>query len=326
MRVSVVVPCFNAAKYVGEALESALGQTYPDVEVIVVDDGSTDGSWDVVGGFGDRVRRERQAHLGAARALNRGLALATGQHVLFLGADDLLAPDTIASQQRTLASAPPRSIAAVPWQRLLLVGDEWRPAPPDVGEAPGGDPLAGWLVRIYHPTNSLLWPIDLVRELGGWDEELTKNLDGDLAMRAFITGAHLVRSAGAPVSYRHYGSASASVASGASERDVRSCMRVLDKIGAALRAQGRFETHRVWVARGYHDLARLYYFAQPELARECARRAEDLAGARAVWGTWPHRLATWTLGLERKERLAAALARIGIGRELRRHRPPARRG
>lgn len=326
MRVSVVVPCFNAEKYLGETLESALGQTYRDVEVIVVDDSSTDGSWDVLGSFGQRVRRERQEHGGAARALNRGLALATGEYVLFLGADDLLAPDTIAAQERTLASAPPRSIAAVPWQRLLRVGDEWRPSPPDVREAPGGDPLAGWLVRIYHPTNALLWPTDLVRELGGWDEELTKNLDGDLAMRAFVAGARLVRSAAAPVSYRHYGSASTSVASGASERDVRSCMRVLDKISAALRAQGRFGRYRVWVARGYHDIARLYYFAQPELARECARRAEDLAGARAVWGPWPHRVATWILGLERKERVAATLARLGLGRDLRRHRPVARGG
>jgi glycosyltransferase involved in cell wall biosynthesis len=320
MRASVVVPCYNAVAYVAAAVDSALGQVGAEVEVIVVDDGSTDGSWEVLLGYGDRIRRERQDHGGAARARNRGLALATGDHVLFLDADDLLAPDTIASLGRALAAAPPRSIAAAPWQKLVRDGAGWRSAASDVPDPPGGDPLAGWLVRIYRPPCALLWPAALVRELGGWDEELTKNQDGDLAMRAFVAGARLVQGRGAPVSYRHYGASSTSVAAGSRVEDVRSCMRVLEKITAALHAAGRFEHYRVWVARGWHDLARLYYFAQPELALECARRGQDLAGARAVWGSWPHRVATWILGLERKERVAARLGRLGFGRELRRHR------
>src|SRR6516225_5306233 len=115
MRVSIVVPCYNAAPWIGAALESALAQTHPDVEVIVVDDGSSDTSWEIVQGFGARVRAERIAHAGGGRARNRGLELATGRYILFLDADDLIAPDTIASLLAALASAPPRSIAVARW-------------------------------------------------------------------------------------------------------------------------------------------------------------------------------------------------------------------
>src|SRR5262249_49966356 len=110
VRVTVVVPCYNAAAFVGGALESALGQSHGDLEVIVVDDGSTDGSWELVGGFGARIRSERIAHGGAARARNHGLAQASGRFVLFLDADDVLARDTIADLLRALTAAPPRSV------------------------------------------------------------------------------------------------------------------------------------------------------------------------------------------------------------------------
>jgi len=111
-RVSVVIPCFNAASYVGQAIDSALAQSHGDVEVIVIDDGSTDGSSEVIASFGARIRSEQLPHGGAPRARNRGLALATGQAVTFLDADDLLAHDTIAASLVALAVAPQRSVVA----------------------------------------------------------------------------------------------------------------------------------------------------------------------------------------------------------------------
>jgi glycosyltransferase involved in cell wall biosynthesis len=92
----VAIPCYNYGAYVGEAVESALNQTYPRVEVIVVDDGSTDDSASVVASFGERVSLVRQANAGPQSARNRAAREANGEYVVFLDADDLLRPDFVA--------------------------------------------------------------------------------------------------------------------------------------------------------------------------------------------------------------------------------------
>jgi glycosyltransferase involved in cell wall biosynthesis len=96
--ISVVIPCRNDAAHVGDAIRSALGQTYPRREVVVVDDGSTDGSIDVIKSFGDAVRWETGANHGGCAARNRGLALAHGELIQFLDADDVLGPEKLSRQ------------------------------------------------------------------------------------------------------------------------------------------------------------------------------------------------------------------------------------
>lgn len=88
--VSVIIPCYNSAAYVGDAIESVLGQSYGHREVVVVDDGSTDDSVEVLKSFGHRIRWETGPNRGACAARNRGLELAQGEIVQFLDADDLL--------------------------------------------------------------------------------------------------------------------------------------------------------------------------------------------------------------------------------------------
>lgn len=89
-KISVIIPCFNAAQWVGEAVESALSQVGSDVEVLVVDDGSTDSSERVISSFGVRVTYLRQRNRGASAARNLGLSRAQGQFIQFLDADDVL--------------------------------------------------------------------------------------------------------------------------------------------------------------------------------------------------------------------------------------------
>jgi len=91
--VSIVITCFNYAKYVGLAIDSALAQSWPQVEVVVVDDGSTDGSAAVIASYGDRICSVHQANQGHVAAFNHGFALASGAIVIFLDADDLLHVD-----------------------------------------------------------------------------------------------------------------------------------------------------------------------------------------------------------------------------------------
>ncbi len=95
-RISVVVTCFNYAQYVGGAIESALAQSYPHKEVVVVNDGSTDGSLGVIKGYGDRITVIDQVNQGSVAAYNNGFAATAGDLVIFLDADDRLLPGALA--------------------------------------------------------------------------------------------------------------------------------------------------------------------------------------------------------------------------------------
>jgi len=89
--VSVVIPCYNHGRYLPEAVASVRRQSWPDVELIVVDDGSTDDSRTVAAGFAE-VKLIRQSNEGLSAARNRGLHASSGEIVIFLDADDILLP------------------------------------------------------------------------------------------------------------------------------------------------------------------------------------------------------------------------------------------
>ena len=100
--VSVIMPCYNGARFIAESIESVLAQTHENLELIVVDDGSTDDSMEIVRGFGGRVRSEAlPQNQGVNFARNRGVELACGDFVQFLDSDDLLRPEKVS---RSLAA------------------------------------------------------------------------------------------------------------------------------------------------------------------------------------------------------------------------------
>jgi glycosyltransferase involved in cell wall biosynthesis len=96
--ISCIVPVYNGELYLGEAIHSILAQTYRPLEVIVVDDGSRDGTYDVAANYGDRLRYVRQANAGPGAARNHGLNLARGEYVAFLDADDIWHPEKLMRQ------------------------------------------------------------------------------------------------------------------------------------------------------------------------------------------------------------------------------------
>src|SRR3990172_2985097 len=96
--VSVVIPTYNSAQFIGEAVRSVLEQTYSHHEVIVVDDGSTDNSEDVLRLFGERIQYIHQENRGPSAARNGGIRLAKGDYICFLDADDLWLPGELEVQ------------------------------------------------------------------------------------------------------------------------------------------------------------------------------------------------------------------------------------
>src|SRR5437867_2851213 len=99
---SVIISSYNYGRYLEETIESALNQTYSRTEVIVVDDGSTDNSREVIAGFGDRVRPLFEKNGGQASAFNAGFRMSRGEVILFLDSDDLLLPTAVESAARLL--------------------------------------------------------------------------------------------------------------------------------------------------------------------------------------------------------------------------------
>lgn len=124
--VSIVIPVFNGGRYVGSAIESALRQTYSDVEVLVVNDGSTDGETErVCAGFGGRIRYYRKSNGGVSTALNAGLSCMSGKWFAWLSHDDEFAATRIASDMTVLEQHP--------WARVTYC----RSVPMDESGSPG---------------------------------------------------------------------------------------------------------------------------------------------------------------------------------------------
>lgn len=139
MHVHVIIPAFNAALTLAEAIRSVIGQTHDDLSVTVVDDGSADASAVIAERFaGTRVRVLRRAHEGVSAARNAGLALGIGDAVLFLDADDWLAGDAVERLAAALSADPGAVAAAGPVVRFTAAADYTRPRRPRLrGLMPG---------------------------------------------------------------------------------------------------------------------------------------------------------------------------------------------
>jgi glycosyltransferase involved in cell wall biosynthesis len=116
-KVSIIITCFNYRRYVASAIESSIGQTYKNVEIIVVDDGSTDGSSEIISRYAGSLRSIRQDNSGHVAACNRGYLASDGDIIIFLDADDLLA--TAAAGE--IASAWKEACAKVQYD-LIIIG------------------------------------------------------------------------------------------------------------------------------------------------------------------------------------------------------------
>lgn len=162
-RVSVLIPTWNREKYLGEAVESVLNQTYRDFEVVVVDDGSTDGTEDLVRRFG-RVRYVWQPHSGIPAARNRALAEARGEFVAWLDSDDLYVPDKLEKQVAYLDAHPECEIVFCLVQSFSSIADcDMTGRQSRVAEAVGG--------RLRTCVPSACIRRALLERYGGFDEK-----------------------------------------------------------------------------------------------------------------------------------------------------------
>jgi len=121
-KASIIIPTHNGDQYIGQTVDSALAQTYGDVEVIVVDDGSTDDTRQVLAQYGSQICYIHQENRGPAAARNVGFAAAQGEYLLFLDSDDLIPPDKLTRQINFLEAHPNYQIVYSAWQFISSDG------------------------------------------------------------------------------------------------------------------------------------------------------------------------------------------------------------
>jgi hypothetical protein len=177
--VTVVIPCFRQAHFLGEAIESVIAQTHPRIEVIVVDDGSPDDVEQVAGRY-PGVRCLRQPNGGLAAARNAGLEQASGEFVLFLDADDRLLPEAVATGLRALETAPETEMAAGTWR---LIGEEGEPVPAAAPEVPA-EAYPALLESCFISTPAaVLYRRRLFGQIGGFDPSVSASADYDVYLK-----------------------------------------------------------------------------------------------------------------------------------------------
>lgn len=295
--VSVVIPGFNYARFLGEAIDSVLAQTLHAHEIIVVDDGSTDDTPEVAQRYAGKIRYLRTENGGVSRARNTGVAASTGEFITFLDADDRWLPRKLEMQAAAFAAAPDAGLIHT---GSRVFDDEGRGTLCEFW--PKADLDVHALMRCCSiSASSVMIPRAVLDKVGDFDEQFVGTEDWDMWLR--IALEHRV--VGCPevlVEYRSHGRS----LSGNADRQFRNSMAVLDKA-----------EH---LHPGCEECRRALRFARTQMRREYFRKLTALARAafrerRAAIG-WKYRVAAvlnhpgfvWDLPQILRERSAAKAA------------------
>lgn len=210
--ISVVIPCYNAEAFLRETIESVLAQTYRNYEIILVDDGSTDGTAEIIKSYGAAVRGISTPNRGASAARNLGTAMSQGDFIQYLDADDLLTPQALETKLEALLSTN-GDVAYSGWQKLEQSKDG-QFTPKEVKERPieavHSDPEIALFTDFWCPPAALLYGRRIVEKIGGWNESLPVIQDARFFLDAALWGGKFIRVPGVGAYYRIHGSQSLS--------------------------------------------------------------------------------------------------------------------
>jgi glycosyltransferase involved in cell wall biosynthesis len=299
--VSIVIPCYNAGRWLREAIDSCLTQTYSNLEVIVVDDGSTDDSLSIARTYGSDIVVTTGPNRGESGARNKGFSLSHGDYIQFLDADDYLLPEKIERQVEYLETEG-GDVVYGDWQiRFHLpdgstrLGEIWTPGRYD-------DPvlavLNGWnLIPL-----GMLHRREIVERVGGWDESLHITEDTAFLFSEIMTGADLRYQPGCFSVYRRYGNVTLSTADPA--RRLHYLGRSLGIMEKTLEARGLLQgPYREALAQFYYRHARAYYGIDPGAYRHWRERSLSLEPHLVPRGSMAYNLLRRCCGVAVAERL-----------------------
>ncbi len=266
--VSVIIPMRNAAPFVGACLSSVVRQTYQSLEILVVDDGSTDDSAAVVGSCADgRIMLLKGLGNGACSARNIGLARSRGEWVQFLDADDILGEDKIRHQLEMLGGVGGPAVASCRWRHFSQVpGDLKRSAEPDWS---GGSGIE-FLIRSLSgsgmfQTACWLTPRTLIERAGLWNESLGLHDDGEFFARVLAAAPVVLVDVNVGV---HYRKVPESLSGRRDSGAARSSLMVSKIRGDTVLAAEDSPRTRAAVATSFLQVAYEFQFRAPDVSSE----------------------------------------------------------
>ncbi len=205
----MVIPAYNAERFIADAVQSVLDQTYPRVECVVIDDGSTDGTAAMVEGFGESVSYERQPNQGVSAARNRGAELAAGELLAFLDADDVWLPDRV---RIMVALLDTRARTAALCATTVVDSDLNQIGSLRVDPTPSVESMLLQDGGLVSSSSNLLISRKRFEAVGGFDLDLSVSADWELLLR-LVGGGGVVHTDEALVLYRrHQGNMSRDIA------------------------------------------------------------------------------------------------------------------
>ncbi len=300
--VSICMPCHNAAKYVGQAVRSALHQSWGNLEVVVVNDSSTDQTADRLDGIKDDRLRVIEAQCGnASAARNLSFQHSRGDYIKYFDADDIITPTMIDAQMRKLENSS-RDIASCEWGRFYEGNpDSYRSNPESVWE---DLPALDWLVNSWKSARPMmqpglfLIPRPLIQEAGGWDETLTLIDDFEFFARLIATADTVRFTPGERLYYRS--GLAQSLSQRKSEEAINSNFQSLMKGTSYLLEKRNDRPARQSCANLYQDFIHSIYPDFPDLRLRMEKEIQTLGGSNLLPDGPPNfhrlrRLAGWKL-------------------------------
>lgn len=269
--ISVIIPCYNARAWIAEAIQSVYAQELDNVEIIVVDDGSTDGSGSIVAERFPDVRLIRVENGGVSRARNIGIAAASGDFIQFLDADDLLGRDKLKVQGEALERTG-ADVTYCDWQNMTRQPDgQFELGPVEGREIQSEPDIALFVADGWRPPHAYLYRRSIVERVGGFREHLRTAEDPGFPFDCAVQGARFAYTPGPTVKWRNHSLTQLS------RRDpiaiTRDCLTYITEVQELWRAHGRLTTDRInALVSAYYSVARSSYRQDP-LTFEIAHHA-----------------------------------------------------
>ncbi len=279
--VSILIPLYNSEKYIAKTIENCLDQRYKNIEIIIVDDGSTDNSAEIADEYAkkyENIKLYRQENSGAPRARNLAFAKSKGEYIQYLDADDLMSENKISSQmERAIEnnfdpyilfsskfsyfkeSIDDAEYFFQPIDHSYDSGIEWLI---DAWSGGGFGVVMGWLTHR-----------ELISKVGIWDESLKKNQDGEFFSRVLLRAKKVIMTDDTMVYYRRTGLYT--ISASRSEKAIYSALRSLKKYERNIE---KFNNRQLKesLAISYANFIREHYKIHPHIAEEAEREIEKL--------------------------------------------------